>query len=105
MYRPLPYHYPPPRKISWWEQHPALTTITVVFGLGVVATLWKALLVIAVLAGFGYGLYRLTLAFDRNHLQQVQARKAVEARAEYEHWRLMSGDVRTGVFGQFPPAV
>lgn len=75
------------------------------FGWVLVTMLWKPLLILAVLAGVGWGLWKLTLRIDRKHLERVRQLQALEARAEYEHWRLMNGDTRTGVYGQYPPAV
>lgn len=62
MYRALHRHYPPPRKMSWWEKHPALLIVGVLLWLGAIAAFWKVLLVLAVLAGFGCGLYPATPA-------------------------------------------
>jgi hypothetical protein len=89
---------------SWPEQHPVLTGVGILLGACFVASLWWLFLTLGVLAGIGYGAYKLAMGWDKRRIEGQQRRQALLAHADYEHWLWMSGDSR-GFYGQYPPAL
>ena len=82
------------------EQHPIMLCLGVLFGVAFVITYWPFF----VAAGVAFGVFLAARAAIRRHRRRQLAHAAIAARANYEHWLLMSGDEWHGTFGQYRPA-
>lgn len=92
------------RRRPFYEQHPWLLMWGVFFGFGFVMAFWPLLLALAVLAGVGYGCYRLVEHQVRQNRIMAHQRAVLAWRADVEHWLWMRGDSR-GMYGNwtYPP--